>query len=312
MNPALSVIFFTVLSGAGYGLFMVLAIAGLFPGLVATQTGVISCITALCLVTAGLLSSTLHLANPKNAWRAFSRFRTSWLSREGVLAIIFYLPAFLYLSAWWFGASHNSVWLGLSLLIFALALATVFSTGMIYACLKTIRQWNTALTPANYILLALMQGILLLLLIKAKTDANLLEPYLMAALLLMVLALLMKLIYYGWIDNTTGASIQTATGFTRDRVHLLDAGHTAGTFLTTEFNYQVSHRLLMLLRGVSLLLAFIVPLLLAIMMINQTLSYASGTTAAVLFSLVGLLLERWLFFSEARHVVNLYHGTQHV
>lgn len=35
---------------------------------------------------------------------------------------------------------------------FTLAFATLFSTGMIYACLKTIRQWNTALTPTNYIL----------------------------------------------------------------------------------------------------------------------------------------------------------------
>ena len=34
----------------------------------------------------GLLSSVLHLANPKNAWRSFSRFRTSWLSREAVFA----------------------------------------------------------------------------------------------------------------------------------------------------------------------------------------------------------------------------------
>jgi DMSO reductase anchor subunit len=27
-------------------------------------------------------------------------------------------------------------------------------------------------------------------------------------------------------------------------------------------------------------------------------------------ALLGLGLERWLFFAEARHVVNLYHGAQ--
>ena len=50
---------------------------------------------ALGLVTAGLLSSTLtaHLGSPERAWRAFSQWRTSWLSREGVMAVLTYIPA---------------------------------------------------------------------------------------------------------------------------------------------------------------------------------------------------------------------------
>jgi DMSO reductase anchor subunit len=31
---------------------------------------------------------------------------------------------------------------------------------------------------------------------------------------------------------------------------------------------------------------------------------------ASLSCLAGLLAERWLFFAEARHTVNLYHGMQ--
>jgi len=31
---------------------------------------------------------------------------------------------------------------------------------------------------------------------------------------------------------------------------------------------------------------------------------------AVVAGLVGASVERWLFFAEARHVVNLYHGAQ--
>jgi len=32
--------------------------------------------------------------------------------------------------------------------------------------------------------------------------------------------------------------------------------------------------------------------------------------AAVISAYAGILVERWLFFAEARHVVNLYHGAQ--
>ncbi|MCB1757446.1 MAG: dimethyl sulfoxide reductase anchor subunit, partial [Gammaproteobacteria bacterium] len=91
MHPAISVIFFTVTSGAGYGMLALLALSRLFGldlQLQPQQIAVIGGI-GLLLITAGLISSTFHLANPKNAWRAFSRFRTSWLSREGVLAVAF-------------------------------------------------------------------------------------------------------------------------------------------------------------------------------------------------------------------------------
>ena len=53
-------------------------------------------IIALVLITAGLLSSTAHLGRPERAWRAFSQWRTSWLSREGVAAVFTYVPAGLF------------------------------------------------------------------------------------------------------------------------------------------------------------------------------------------------------------------------
>ena len=78
MHPAFSVIFFTVASGAGFGLFSLLFIADTFKlggGFSADQL-VAGGLMSVALIIFGLLSSTFHLANPKNAWRAFSRFRT--------------------------------------------------------------------------------------------------------------------------------------------------------------------------------------------------------------------------------------------
>ena len=312
MHPALSVIFFTVVSGAGYGLFMLLAVAGLFAGLVVAEMGITATVLAVVMISIGLASSTLHLANPKNAWRSFLRFRSSWLSREAVFAVLFYLPALLYGWAWWVEADTNSLWwFILSCIVFAGALLTVFSTGMIYACLKTIRQWNTPITPANYVFISIMHGALLLLclylFIVPQPVAR--QELALVALAASLLAGLMKMVYYGWIGKPAGPSINTATGFNRATVRLLDIGHSGDNFLTHEFSFVVSPCRIMALRILSLVLSFIVPIIVIAVMLNGAW-HASAAALGFVSSLLGILIERWLFFAEAKHVVNLYHGAQ--
>ncbi len=311
MHPAFSVIFFTVSSGAGFGLFALLYLAevsglgGGLPPRMLVATGV----AALALIVAGLLSSVGHLANPKNAWRAFSRFRTSWLSREGVFAVAFFPFAFAYLALTWL-AVPGLEWLRLvaGALATLLAWVTIFSTGMIYACLKTIRQWNSPLVPANYLVLGHAAGALLLLLAAAVAGLPA-APFALVATSFLVLAALLKGIYYFWIAEPGAApTIQTATGFTRAQVRLLDAGHTHGTFLTQEFGFQLARKHAVALKGFFFLAAVVVPI--------AVLAGAAGQpspglgVAAVLSALLGMVAERWLFFAEARHVVNLYHGSQ--
>lgn len=311
MHPAFSVIFFTVASGAGYGLFTLLAVTHLF-GLVDLDTRVILTggILGLVLITAGLLSSVGHLANPKNAWRAFFRFKTSWLSREGVFAVAFYPVSLLYLIGVWLNdAAPNGLVTLLGLLSIVLALTTVFSTGMIYGCLKTIRQWNTALTPANFIMLGLATGSVLLATVLALHGK---EVAAMAgvSVALLTLAAVIKAIYYFWMRTVTGPTINTATGFTRAKVRLMDTGHTAGTFLTDEFGYQAKASLINTLKAAVFGVGFIVPLL-AMLLVANGIGGAFLAVPAALLTLVGVGAERWLFFAEARHVVNLYHGAQH-
>lgn len=93
------------------------------------------------LVTVGLVSSSMHLANPKNAWRAVMRVRTAWLSREALAAIVFYPIVAAYALAIHHQAS--SQWLvNLGLATALLAQVTVFTTSMIYASPKTIPNWH--------------------------------------------------------------------------------------------------------------------------------------------------------------------------
>ncbi|MBU1222588.1 MAG: dimethyl sulfoxide reductase anchor subunit [Gammaproteobacteria bacterium] len=310
MHPAFSVIFFTVASGAGFGLFSLLFIADFFKlgGGFNQDQLVAGGLIAMGLVVFGLLSSTFHLANPKNAWRAMSRFRTSWLSREGVFAIVFMPLALLYLGSIMFDAPQ---WLrvGSGFLTAVLAWITVFSTGMIYACLKTIRQWNTPLVPANYLALGYASGSLLLLLgaVIAGLDTT---PYIAMSALIMAIAAVLKAIYYFWIRSPgLSPTINTATGLTRAKVKLLDTGHTHGTFLTQEFGFQIARQKAGLLKLVVFAVGFALPGLMMVWVFNQEGGHVAAVVAAVA-GILGAAVERWLFFAEARHVVNLYHGAQ--
>jgi len=310
MHPAFSVIFFTVASGAGFGLFSLLFIADVFKlgGGFSREQLIIGGLMAMGLVVFGLLSSTFHLANPKNAWRAFTRFRTSWLSREGVFAMVFMPLALIYLASIWFDAP---LWLReiFGFLTAVLAWITVFSTGMIYACLKTIRQWNTPLVPANYLALGYASGSLLLLLgaVGAGLDVT---PYVAMSALIVSIAAVLKAIYYFWIRSPgLSPTINTATGLTRAKVKLLDTGHTHGTFLTQEFGFQIARQKASLLKVIVFVVGFALPGLMLVWVFNQHGGQMAAIVAAVA-GIAGAAVERWLFFAEARHVVNLYHGAQ--
>jgi sulfite dehydrogenase (quinone) subunit SoeC len=310
MHPAFSVIFFTVLSGAGFGLFALIYLADLFklgggiPGAHVFWTGVLS----IVMVGVGLLSSTLHLANPRNAWRAFSRWRTSWLSREGVLSVAFYPFALAYLALywldWWPAVRHFS-----GAIATLIAWMTIFSTAMIYASLKTIRQWNTPLVPAAYLSLGHFSGGMILLVVAMRAQVDVL-PYVLMSLFQLFVAAFVKMIYFYWITRMgVGSTINTATGFSRAQVRLLDAGHTHGTFLTQEFGYQVPRLRAASLRALSMLLAFGFPVVLLGLALQQ--ANLALVMAALVSVFSGLIAERWLFFAEARHVVNLFHGARH-
>src|SRR5260221_648142 len=117
MHPALSVILFTTASGAGYGLLILLAVfaaLGLLPA--HPGFGLAAFVVALGLISFGLAASTFHLGHPERAWRAFSQWRSSWLSREGVASVATYLPALGFAFGWVWLGDHHGGWAALGAL----------------------------------------------------------------------------------------------------------------------------------------------------------------------------------------------------
>ncbi|SFV52964.1 Anaerobic dimethyl sulfoxide reductase chain C [hydrothermal vent metagenome] len=311
MHPAFSVIFFTVTSGLGYGLLVMTAIMGFFIDpfnqpiiqqdiwreLLMASSGI-----GIALATLGLISSTLHLANVKNAWRAMFRFKSSWLSREGVFAILSFPIVFAYMAVvYW--TDMSGLFSALTIMIILISLTTVFSTGMIYACLKTIRAWNTSLVPVNYILLSLLGGIFALNIIFAFYGAS--STLLFEIMfVLLFLAFLMKVIYYFWIGQPSNLTVKSATGLAGP-TRLLDNGESSKNFLSKEFGYDISARIVLIIRSLSILFIFIIPVILLL----GELSFNTFVMILVIHY-IGLFCERWLFFAEAKHVVNLFYGRE--
>ena len=311
MHPAYSVIFFTVASGAGYGLMFLLALLSLAGSLPAhTWFGATAVVLALAMVSAGLLSSTFHLGRPERAWRALSQWRSSWLSREGVLAIASYPAALTFGGAW----AVKAPWHLPAAITAALAAATVIATAMIYASLKPIRQWHSHWVPAVYMTLALMSGALWLEFLALAFGLQLpvvggLAPAAVAV------AFVVKRSYWRMIDGIDSpSSPATATGLGHlGDVRLLDPPHTSQNYLQKEMGFRVARRHSEKLRRVASGAGFMIPfaasLLVPFLQIEIALALSGG---AVVSAMLGLLVERWLFFAEATHTVTLYYGAAKV
>jgi DMSO reductase anchor subunit len=309
MHPAFSVIFFTTASGAGYGL---LALVGILAplGFLPADRGFGFTVLALGLglITAGLLSSTAHLGHPERAWRAFSQWRSSWLSREGVLSLAAYVPAAVLGIGWVFFGRLDGIVAAAGVATAILAAITVYCTAMIYASLKPIHAWHNSWVARVYAALALLTGVLWLnALIHVWNAAS---PWLgVLAAASTVLGLVVKERYWSFIDTTQGPSTpESATGL-KGKVAFLDGPHTEANYLLREMGYAVARKHSIKLRRVARIFGFALPLVLTLLALVTGGTVATvATLLAAVAGMLGVLVERWLFFAEAKHTVTLYYG----
>ncbi len=317
MHPAKSVILFTIASGAGYGLLFLLILGhmlGLFPTdspLAWSSFG-----TAFLLIITGLLSSTFHLGRPERAWRALTQWKTSWLSREGILAIVTFVPTGLYGLLWIF-ASQSAIpalpIIGLAALI--LCAATVYCTSMIYACLKPVSAWHNRFVPMSYLALSLSTGALILngiLHLQGKND----QLFDMITIVLIIMSVIIKFFYWQFIDeNKATSTVGSATGLgSMGEVRLLEAAHTEANYLMKEMGFQIARKHAKKLRNITFISGFILPIFLIslIGMINSSGMAQLIVITSILFGAIGIITERWLFFAEAKHTVSLYYGAKSI
>lgn len=284
MHPAPSVIAFTVFSGFGFGLMVFLGLG--WPAPRGTPAFLWWGLAYACAV-GGLTASTLHLGNPERALMAFSQWRSSWLSREAWAAV-----ATLILCA----PTALSDWLGLGWprlpghLGALAALATLASTAMIYAQLKSVPRWNHWTTPALFGAFALTGG--------ALAAGHALPGALLAVLLAALLAVSFRLGDAQFAR--AGQTIGSATGLDRiGTATVFEPPHTGSNYLLREMIHVVGRKHSQKLRVIAVG-AVAAAALLALV--------PGALPLACALHLGGALTARWLFFAEAEHVVGLYYG----
>ncbi|MFV0474607.1 MAG: dimethyl sulfoxide reductase anchor subunit family protein [Pikeienuella sp.] len=309
MHPAPSIILFTTASGLGFGMMFLL---GMGFGPSGPVAGPVACFVALALTGLGLAASAFHLGNPQRALRAYTQWRSSWLSREGCVATAAMAVFFAYAALWaWEGAPMRT----LGLLSTVLAVLAVICTAMIYAQLKTVPRWSIPFTPAMFLGAALAGGVLAVSLAEALAGET--PPLIMALALLAAMAAVHAYRRAAKAITLAGAgsSPETATGLgALGRVRLLEPPHSQPNYLMKEMVFSVGRKHAEKLGLIAALAGLFAPLFLFILF-RDPAAYGLpsalgpvGLALALACHVAGMLASRWLFFAEAEHVVGLYYG----
>ena len=93
-------------------------------------------------------------------------------------------------------------------------------------------------------------------------------------------------------------------------VRMLEPPNTEENYLLKEMGFHIARKHRLRLRMVARVAAFAVPLLATLCALAAASVIASAV--AVLSAALGLIVERWLFFAEAKHTVMLYYGAETV
>ena len=288
MHPEPSVIFFSVFSGLGFGLLFWLGIG--FP----SPTGVVAFVffaIAYLLAVGGLIASAFHLGRPERALKAFTQWKTSWLSREAICAV----AALIVMAIFGGGAVlWGAHWRVLGLLGAALSLGTVLTTAMIYTQLRTVPRWHMPLTPVNFLSLSIAGGALL-------------GGQVTWAFWLIGLAGFIQIATWAIGDARFAKSGTTLASATQlgsiGTVRAFEPPHTGTNYLLREFVHVIGRKHAVKLRVIAILLMTVLPMALLLV---PSAHIAGGL--ALLSHIAGVLTARWLFFAQAEHVVGLYYG----
>lgn len=304
MRPAFSVVFLTTLIGAGQGLFLAVYAADLLAGRdIAPMFSSAGVALAIALAALGLVASFFHLGRPERAWRAATRWRSSWLSREVIALPVFMALAFAY------GTARASGWAAAPLLgasAAAAALALFVCTAMIYACMRFLQEWASRYTLPNFVLMGCASGAMIACALSALLAPALTRGFAAAAAILTVVALFTRMASLARNARIRPRSTpQSAIGIDDPVIRQKSQGFTASSFNTQEFFHGVSAGGMRGLRLAFLQLAFVIPVLLV--MGGMRGASASALAAACLVQYAGLAIERWYFLADASHPQNLYY-----
>jgi len=328
MHPAFSVIFLTTLIGAAQGMFMALVTGQVYglANLLAPQDSVsfyaMGSLMALVLLGGGLVAAVFHLGKPSyfftRAWRGVTQWRTSWLSRELIALPAFMLLVFLYGVIHYFGWTQpwfvikGQIPVDASLVVGTLgvimSVVLFVCTAMIYASLRFLQEWHSPLTVANFIFFGLASGFTMAAAFSAWSGVDLVGFYGTWAVIFTVISAITRgfsMLRNKKIKHKT--DYRSALGIRHPKIQQRSMGFMGGSFNTKEYFHGASDATLVTVRMFFMLAVFAIPV--ALLAASYAMQNAYLPMLAFLVQYLGLVAERWYFFTEGKHPQNLYYQT---
>ena len=123
-----------------------------------------------------------------------------------------------------------------------------------------------------------------------------------AALLVLVA---LKFIYWRSVDSAERTHTMAAATGLGSGVRQWEVPHTSENYIMKEMGFAVARKHALKLRGIVFVLLFFTLLALAACYLTPWFSLVAAPAI-----LIAAIVERWLFFAEAQHVVSLFYGAE--
>ena len=304
MKPNKSVIYFTVFTGMGYGMIIVLSL--LIPTKLTSLTLNIKLyysIISFLLIASGLLALRLYLDYPKKIWQTISHWKHSWFSRKALFTIITFIPLTVFYFSWII--LNNEILTNIFLIISAIfAILTIYCTSKIYSSLKAVPAWYNPFVTVLYILNGLVSGSLILFLIFYYFK---IESYFLHNFIIIILptTLFLKLLYWYSINKQESSNHDLTNEIkNKNNTKIFGEQEREKNYLTFKMIKNINRSKSFSYRSICIILTYICPVycLLQIpsLVVNHEISVITYSISTIL-AISGMLLERWLFFLESKH-----------
>ena len=227
-------------------------------------------------------------------------------------AIVTYLPITLFFIFWIFTENQN-----ISILFLIIAsicsLINVYCTAKIYSSIKAVPAWHNPLVPLIYILNSIILGSIMTYTLLFFYEIK--NIFLTNSLIIFsIIALFVKLLYWHSIKKKSKSNISTAIGLgNKETTSFFEGPHTNKNFLSREMINKINASKSILLRIAVCIFTYITPSYYLLqrpyfVMNDYIISYTLIIISII--ALIGMFIERYLFFIESKHTVSLYYGNK--
>jgi DMSO reductase anchor subunit len=238
--------------------------------------------------------------------------RNSWLSREVITLSLSVGLTLLYLVAFHFGLPGK-----FRLLIGLAGIAAnggfYISSSMVYASVTFVREWANTYTPLSFLVFGITSGIgvSLPILYFTGTDLSIITGSIQVFIALVILSLIIKVLAYRFIGRAyVSVNIKNAIGINDPDIKLMDMGSSYDHYNTTEYFYPILEKNVSRSKTLTIITAFAIPLIISVVLLlnrEGDMNVLLSTIASVSM-IIGLVVDRRLFFIQGNNIQNLYYA----